>query len=319
MGDILKGLALLFAGALASIIGGILLTAATSRIWLYASITGVVILIFYGSGMISKAWHMYNLKRRKGNWLLSAKVGILADIDLGREEWENAWSDIKPEEWKKEIESHTRQNLKVKVKLINIKKNLDSYIAVLNPYAGAYTENDPKNSESLSKIFDYVGGGGIFVNVSDIPGYWQYNPKVKRMLDATPPLYGLSPMGLNAIRQFELTPFMNRMGLKPYNVEGSPVHDWKVEFAEGFSGLSKEEMRLKVQRAIVVEKNVKPVIKPANVEGLGALTPLCLVYYGEGTFIISLPGLNSKRNPENAGLKKLIVQLINESIINAKK
>jgi hypothetical protein len=259
--------------------------------------------------------------RRKAKRIFAAKIGILADIDWKPEEWDNAWSDITPEEWKQEIERNAKQNnLKVKVKLISTAKNLDPYTAILNPYSGVYPEADITNSESLNKIFDYVSEGGTLINVSDIPGYWQYNPKLKRMLDATPPIYyGVTTHDVEAIRKFELTPFMKRMGLKAYNTEGAPVHDWKVEFAEGFNSLKNAGMQIKVQRTIVVEKNVKPIIKPISAEGIGEMTPLCMVFYGKGIFIISLPGINKKRNPENIELKRVISQVLSRLIKEGRK
>jgi hypothetical protein len=316
MRETLKALALLFAGAIASVIGGILLSPPVPRFYIYVPSAAVIILILYGSGAVSKTWHTYNLMRRKGKRIFAAKIGILADIDWKPEEWDNAWSDITPEEWKQEIEGNAKQNnLKVKVKLISTARNLDPYTAILSPYGGVYPEADIKNSESLNKIFNYVSEGGTFINVSDIPGYWQYNPKLKRMLDATPPIY----YGVEAIRKFELTPFMERMGLKAYNTERAPVHDWKVEFVEGFNALNKAGMQIKVQRTIAVEKNVKPIIKPIRVEGIGEMTPLCLVYYGKGIFIISLPGINRKRNPENIELKRIIPQVLSTLIMERRK
>ncbi len=321
MRETLKALALLFAGAIASVIGGILLSPPVPHFYIYVSSAAVIILILYGSGAVSKTWHSYNLKRRKGKRIFAARIGILADIDWKSEEWDNAWSDTTPEEWKEEIERIAKQNnLKMKVKLISTAKNLDPYTAILNPYSGVYPETDIKNSDSLNKIFDYVSEGGIFINVSDIPGYYQYNPKLRRMLDATPPIYyGVTPQGVKAIMSFELTPFMKRMGLRAYNTEKAPVHDWKVEFAERFNSLNKVRMQIKVQRTVVVEKNVKPIIKPISVEGIGEMTPLCMVYYGKGIFIISLPDINKQRNPDNIELKRVISQVLSRLIKEGRK
>jgi hypothetical protein len=35
----------------------------------------------------------------------------------------------------------------------------------------------------LDEIFNYVKEGGIFLNISDIPGYWAYNKLLERRLD----------------------------------------------------------------------------------------------------------------------------------------
>ena len=112
---------------------------------------------------------------------------------------------------------------------------------------------------------------------------------------------------------------MERMGLKAYNTERAPVYDWKVEFVEGFNDLNKAGMQIKVQRTIVVEKNVKPIIKPTRVEGIGEMTPFSLVYYGKGIFIILLPRINRKRNPENIELKSIIPQVLSTLIMERRK
>jgi hypothetical protein len=273
----------------------------------------VIILILYGSGAISKTWHVCNLKRRKGNRLFPAKIGILDDIHWNPNEWQNAWSDITPSDWKEEIEIQAEEiRLRVKVKLVSVRKNLDSYAAIVNPFGGAYPETDIKNTESLNKIFDYVTSGGLFVNVADIPGYWQYNHVLKRLVDATPPIYfGLSPHDVGEIRKFGLTPFMKMMGLKGYNTEGTDVFDWDVEITKEFKKAGRSLGKIKVERALTIENNVKTVVKPME-RPEGALTPLCLVDYGNGTFVISLPSMNNKWHRENKALKKVIVGLLIE-------
>ncbi len=103
MANSLKSLALLFAGALASVIGGLLIQAPLLDI--RSGILGatVIILLLYGSGAVSKMGHRFNLWKRKGNRLVAPKMGILSDMrwDLKNKEI-YSWTGISPEEWKKD-------------------------------------------------------------------------------------------------------------------------------------------------------------------------------------------------------------------------
>jgi len=173
MANIWKSLALLFAGALASVIGGLLIRPPFPNKYLYILCATVVILILYGSGAISKLWHSYNLRKRRGNKLIAPKVGILIDMGWDPKNKEiYSWIDISPEGWMKEIERRAKKNkVKIKVELIDVGKNFDPYITILNPYGGVYPEGDVKNFETMNKILNYVNEGGLFVNVADILGY----------------------------------------------------------------------------------------------------------------------------------------------------
>lgn len=294
MANIYKSLALLFAGALASVLGTLLFQPPLPTKYLCILVVVVVLLILYGSDVISKKWKSYNLWRGKGNRLMVPKLGILSDI-----EWEphnqeiSTWTNISSKEWKKEIEKLAGENrVKIKVELINVRKNFDSYFAILNPYGGVYPERDIKTSETLNKILTYVSEGGLFVNVADIPGYYVYNLLLRRRLDATPPIYGINITGgqisVLPVRPFELTPFMEKLGLQVLNIENKPLFNWDVEFEEKFNSIIKDdEKRIKVHRTVVFERNVEAIIKPKMLNDK-RLTPLFFVNYGNGKFLISL-------------------------------
>lgn len=317
----LESLALLFAGALASVIGGLFFRPPVCSKYLWSLSAIVVILIFYGSGMISRMCHSYNLRARKGSWLVVPKVGILNDMGWDLENKEiYSWTDVHPEEWKKEIERQAEKNkTRIKVELVNTKKNFDPYIIILNPYGGVYPERNLKNFETLNKIFNYVNEGGVFVNVADVPGYWVYNPLLKRMLDATPPIYGIDKTSggeilIKPIRPFQLTPFMEKLGLQVLNIENSKLSEWNVEFKEKINRAAKEIGRIKVHRAVVVERNVDPIMKPKRLERID-VTPLFFVNYGEGKFLISLIFENCNQNSK---IKEVLAGIIT-ALINPKE
>jgi len=316
MAKIYKSLALLFAGALASVLGTLLFLPPLPTIVLIILGAIVIILILYGSGATSKMWKCYNLRRRKGNRLMSPKLGMLNDI-----EWEpqnkkiSTGTNISSKEWKKEIEKLARENrVKIKVELIDIRKNFDPYFAILNPYGGVYPERDIKNSEILNKILTYVSEGGLFVNVADIPGYFAYNPLLRRRLDATPPIYGINITGgkisVHPIRPFELTPFMEKLGLQVLNIEGELLFNWDMEFEEEFNSIVnkiKDDKEINAHRAVVCERNVEAIIKPKMLNGT-RVTPLFFVNYGNGKFLISLVWLDN--SPKNTKIKKVLAEMV---------
>ncbi|GAH71656.1 unnamed protein product, partial [marine sediment metagenome] len=255
MANTLKSLALLFAGALASVIGGLIIWSPLPNKYLYILCTIVVILILYGSGAISKMWHSYNLWKRMGNKLAARKVGILSDMGWEIKNKESyTWTDISPGEWKEAIEKQAKENkVKIKVELIDVGKNFDPYIAILNPYGGVYPERDVKNFKTLNKMLNYVNERGLLVNVADIPGYWAYNPLLKRRLDATPPSYGIdrAPDGrisIIPVRPFELTPFMEKLGLRVLNTENTELYKWIVEFEDEFDRITEDTGEIEVHR-----------------------------------------------------------------------
>jgi len=258
--------------------------------------------------------------RRKDHKFLHPKIGIISVKGSGPESEEiYSCTDIIPEGWKEEIQRQSKKDgVTINVILIDAKRSFDSYVAILNPYGGAYPERDIKGNETLNKIFDYVNKAGLFVNVADIPGYWAYNLLLKRRLDATTPIYGVdkTPNGkisITRIRPFELTPFMEKLGLRVLNTENSPLTNWKVEFEDRFKRIAEDVDEIKVDRATVVERNVKPIIKP-KVDGQTGLTPLFLAGYGNGEFLISQIFFDNKSRPQNNKMKgiltKILIQLI---------
>jgi len=316
-----KQLALLFAGALVSVVGAVLIRPPFPEKYLYILSVMVVILILYGAGAISKLWHSYNLWKRRGNKLVTPKVGILNDMG-----WETAnaeiraWTDISPEEWRKEIEKLARESkVKIKVKLINTRKNFDSYIVILNPYGGVYPERDVKNFETLNKILNYVNERGLFVNIADIPGYYAYNSSLKRRLDTTPPIYGIDmrssdKISLIPVRPFELTPFMEKLGLRILNIEkNTDPCDWNVEFEDNFNRIMEDIDDIKVHRVVILERNVEAIIKPKK-PGTDETTPLFFLNYGDGKFLISLVFFDNKKYPQNVKIKEILAKIIIELV-----
>lgn len=308
----------MLAGTLAGIIGRILMQPPVDVTILILLSIATLILVLYGYGEISIWMHHLRLWRRKGNRILVPKVGILNDMGWDTKNSEiSAWTNIGPEEWRTEILGQAREKkARIKVELTSVTKSFDTYAVVLNPYGGVYPERDLKNFETLSKIMNYVNEGGVFVNVADIPGYWAYSALLERRLDTTPPIFaGLSApngqVGFIYTRLFDLTPFIERLGLKIFNIEATnDLTKWNLEVAEQFDGVEGNSTELYVGRVVVQERNVVPILKPRPASARDSLvTPFFLVNYGEGQFVISLIFLSDKY-PKNIAMKKAIVNVL---------
>lgn len=311
MRNIYRELSLLFAGALASTIGTLFVKSPASNVTILLLCLAVIVLILYGAGVITAMNHKRNLFTRE----ISKVIGIFSDMAWEPENQEiSAWTNISPVDWKNAIEKYATTNkARIKVKLINTKDNFDRYTAIVNPYGGVYPERNLKEHATLNKIFDYVEHEGIFINVADIPGYWAYNPLLKRKLDATPQIYGTTQDRSGRIafvpaRLFELTPFVERLGLRVLNTAGycfSPR--WSFENKSGIN----KELEINIDRAVVVEKNVVPIIKPQKFNSSN-VTPIFYTKYGDGKFLLSLIWFDLSRKSNDPTMGLLIESIIKE-------
>lgn len=304
MRDLKKELALLFVGTIASAIGGYYLAvlsqpASTSGLpapWWYEWVLPVLIisvaaLFTYGSGVGPQAWHRFKLWARNERIGRPFRIGIFNDMGWNQQDDESrAWTSVSPKEWKVQIETQAKESrLNVRVDLINVVKNFDSYNAVLNPYGGVYPEVDLTRLETLGKVLAYVSEGGLFVNVADVPCYYAYNSLLKRRLDTTPPIYEtngpISTLSYVPVRLFDRSPLVETLGLRVLRTSGGPLV-WNPQYSARYEALLTKLGQVSAERFVVLERNVESIVKPVG--PTNTATPLCLVKYGNGSFLISL-------------------------------
>lgn len=318
MGRKYKPLVLLFAGAFLSVLGGLIVEFKLLNIEIIFGVLASLafILFLWGSGIISLVRHSFNLWKRKGNVLFRPKVGILNDMgsDIRNETFVS--TDITPEKWKEGIAKQAKENrLKIKIKFTDVSKNFDSYTALLNPYGSVYPEDDLKNFKTMNKILDYVKEGGLFVNVADIPCYWAYDKFSEIKLNTTPPIYALKSensgkISIEPIRTFELTPILQKLGLRVFNVEkdNMPII-WDVKFEDIINKIIGRIDKIKVNRVVEVERNVVPLIKPKEINYTMS-TPFFIVKYSYGEFLISLLFLDNIKIPENNNIREVLAKTV---------
>jgi len=98
--------------------------------------------------------------------------------------------------------------------------------------------------------------------------------------------------------------------------------EWDAEYAAKFEAEVRKPGRIRAQRFVVVERNVEPIIKatktyvvvernaeaiikPVNLQYAG--TPLFLVKYGDGSFLISLVW---ESYPGNSAMRQALGQIL---------
>lgn len=316
---ILQELCLLFAGALASIIGGFVLNQQKDLPLILVALVGLLLLL--GVLPFSRIENAFLTWRRKGVLCVPMRIGILHDM---------GWDETRPyrqyatgtsvtcNQWKIQIEDEARKNgVKVAVRFINTNTKFHSYALILNPYGGVYPENNLTGLTTLDKIFDYVDKGGMFVNVADVPGFWAYSPSLERKTVAVPPITYVKegPDGIPTVVSLNLvafTPFVKKLGLIVNPHEKTEQLVWKNPQIYGTERLAEEIKDMRVDRVAVVERNVDPIMALGNSEaGINIeLTPFFLAAYGNGRFLISLVWQDSDQHPNNIRMKDALTVVL---------
>jgi hypothetical protein len=274
-----------------------------------------VTLLLIGFGLIQKTLLAIRIWVRNGCWDCP-RIGILRGVSRRHnEDIPMVWSDITPGEWVIEMQAVAKAaGKKVKTKLIYATQCFDSYNAIINPFGGSYPEVSFDGFPVYNKLLAYIRRGGFFVNVADIPTYWGYNPRLKRLVDRTPAVYTLG----GEQRLFHRVPLMQEFALRVRNVEklGSPPWPpvWPVQMAHRYRDCGASIATLLASRAVIVEGNVEAIIEPTKV-GEDHMTPLFFCPYGEGRCLISLSFLNGGYS-SNSPLKSMICKLVIHQLTN---
>jgi hypothetical protein len=316
---------LLFAGVLAGAIGGYVFTHHEEWLSKHGGLLYPFVLVFIL--LVASALPFEKIKNNillKISKLKPCKIGILNDM---------GWDEKRPyqqfatgtnvtiDEWKEQIINDAKKNgMKVKVRLLNSKENFYSYSAILNPYGGVYPEEDLAGAVILSKIFDYVSKGGMFVNVADVPGYWAYSTKLARKSVAGLPVRYVKEDSkgayIGSITPVAFAPFVQKLWLNVNPYEEEANIQWKDPVKHGTERFQQEISNLRINRIAVVERNVVPVLTLMDEKSADGseLTPLFLAIYDNGRFLISLIYQDSEKNSNNQKMKEVISIVLIQSI-----
>ena len=314
----LKELSLLVGGTLLGLLASLLLENTIKvALTIVVAVVGIAFAL-YGLSVIEMGCDAFARMKRNACAGRRRLVGILSDSDK-LTMWSNksSWTEITPDQWKDIIAGNGNQPGKLKPRLkprmIELSKSIERYNVIINPYGGSYPEKDTVNHSNLDRIFEYVSRGGIFINVADLPGYWMYDVMLKTRIDATPATYGVlqtsEGISLLPIRPFEHTPFMERLAVRVENSSKYMNHVGLVYTCPDGHFSPEEIPKGSAERLAVVERNVHPVIVVQVPDQNEPRTPLFMVPYGRGKFIINLFFLDSKY-PQNAIVATKLVSIM---------
>lgn len=270
---------LVLAGTLVGVLATNYSTRLFENLWLIYGL--IIAFIFIGSGLfdrfgrfIKKLIKAINQKRRR--------YAILSSYEL-IENHNSSWVKIKLTN----LYTLFREK-NIKIKKIDKISSCEYYPIVINPYGGSYPEENFEFFSSLNNIFKYVKGGGIFINIADIPFYYAYSKSHQRNIDTTP-----FAGSFRNDRSFFDTIITKKLAIYVLN-------------SEGFSTNAK--------RSFVLNQSVDNLYDDAiTIPAYGDSSPVISVKYGLGLFIFSTIEVN-KHNIKN--ILKLIKYAENSSIIS---
>lgn len=312
---VLRNIAFTLVGALSSAIVGLWIKAPLPRGLLPLLLVLVVLLLLFAVGVFERVRTVWQVRTRHGSFPFKApQVCILNDLEWKPEgDRVSTGTAVRPSQWKHMLEEKAAESgIKVRVRLVKGRKSLPRYCLVVNPYGGVYPESDLENRTTLRTIFSYVAGGGFFLNVADIPGFWAYSAMLHRRQHATPAIWGVREGGYTGIRPFKLTPFMAQLGLEVLNSEGTSMFEWPAKPHQECASLGIPDDPLAVHRVVRVEPNVVPLILAREIQeaqgGSVGVTPFFAIPYGDGAFIVSLVFQNHDRET-NRQMKAVLANL----------
>jgi hypothetical protein len=317
---------LLFAGALAGVIGSFLLMKYETLISMHKGLSYatllLLLLLILGVLPFQKIVDSFLLWRSKKKPYV---IGILCDM---------GWDEKRPysqfatgtkitiEEWKDQLKNDAKKNnVSIEIRSVTLKENLYRYTAVINPYGGVYPEVDLANATSLSKIFDYVSKGGVFVNVADVPGFWAYNVMLQRRSVASPPIRTVKEdasgaISVNSFSIVAFAPFVQKLWLNVNPHEKNESIRWKDPVRYGTERFQQEVPNMMIHRLAVVERNVEPVLTlvNSNATDVEEMTPLFFAVYDKGKFLISLIFQDFDKNNNNQKIKEILSLVLIQAI-----
>ncbi|MFW6116444.1 MAG: hypothetical protein ACOC6F_01835 [bacterium] len=239
---------------------------------------------------------------------------MLHDIPWNQIDWVvTERSDTPPQNWQQLIIDRAKDKRATHVNLVTTSDVLESYTAVANPYGGMYPEEDLAANSTLDRLFSYVADGGLFLNVADIPGYWAYSLQLRGPLAAVQPTWHavrreVGETGLIETRPFDAVPWVQRLGLR---IRGRATQDTLLVEPEWEHIVRESLPQVYIHRIAAVRHHMQPVAMRA----FGTESPVFLVPYSEGHFLLSLLCLSHKHQPvARDRLKTLVVDLLLDEV-----
>lgn len=249
---------LVLAGTLVGVLATNYSTRLFENLWLIYGL--IIAFIFIGSGLFDSFGRFIKKSIRAINQK-GHRYAILSPYEL-IENHNSSWVKIKLNNLNKLFRD---KNIRIK----NIEKisSCEYYPIVINPYGGSYPEENFENFSSLNNIFNYVKGGGIFINIADIPFYYAHSKSHHRNIDTTP-----FAESFRNDRSFFDTLITKKLAIYVLN-------------SESFSTEAK--------RTFIINQSIKNLYGSViPIPTYGDSSPLISIKYGLGLFIFSTIEIN---------------------------
>jgi len=309
--SLLNRFLLLIAGGSAGVTGGLLVR---DPIPLATTIVAASIFIVFstiGFAIPWRLWDALSALRRYASRKRVIRLGILSDLGMDSMDSTNsAWASLTPREWLDMARRSSNGHPRVLPRLIISRSQLMRYHCILNPYGGVFPEENTATQTTVGRILNYVANGGMVVNVADLPTYFLFDPQLHSKIDATPLIYTSN----EPKRPFTETPMLQRLSLYAVNIGTTDKSSWTYIGKSALGVSDAEASGFVANRAVVIEKNVKPVIT-INIPGIPMpVTPLFYVPFGKGRFLFSMYWFGVDY-PMNLPLSRRIIDLIRQRAI----
>jgi uncharacterized membrane protein len=301
-------------------------------------ITGIICLL-HGTGFIQEC-----VIRKFLRWYRTKKPLIAIIKDLPWSDYGHVWSKMSPDKWLSQLDEKLSdgQN-KINVKLVKITNPwtrwfLDRYSVILNPYGPKYPESNIENLAIMKSILNYIGKGGVFVNVADIPFFFPFDKERKILYcptrtDSVAHYYKVLKYKIIQIiepketKEFkEPSPGYDSLFSKLVMVDvfGTEVNIFDPQRKKVVKTPIRSSLKVKdkevtlenviIHRAIISTDHVKSIVEELEWDGL-LFTPFCCIHYGRGKILASLIWLDHQPD----GIKEKIIDLLCDLIVGEVK
>jgi hypothetical protein len=244
-----------------------------------------VLTLLIGIGFLDFLVFIYiYIQRRFNSW--KRNVGIYAPYDI--DDQTASWVSLSVRQI-----SDLLKRSSMSYRIIQSDNELSRYPIILNPYGGAYPENNISSLESLESIFDYVREGGIYINIADVPFYYAFDKNLGRRIGITPNIHPLT----TAI-SFLSVKISEKLKVRVYPVDRN--NKWKID-----TGPDKDRV------FSIHEGYINLFNQTISIDHTECSPQICLPY-GKGWFIFSTFRLSKKNLEELGKIVKKSIELINK-------
>jgi hypothetical protein len=300
-------------------------------------VTGIICLL-HGTGFIQEY-----VIRKFLRWYRTKKPLIAIISDLAWSDYGHVWSKMSPDKWLSQLDEKLSDGRnKINVKLVKITNPwtrwfLDRYSVILNPYGPRYPESDIENLAVMKSILNYVGKGGVFVNVADIPFFFSFDKERKILYCPTRMDSAVHYHKVLKYKLFQIIEPKKAKELKePFpgydslfsklvmvDVFGTEVINFDPQTRKVVKTPIRFSLKVKdkevtlenviIHRAIISTDHVKSIVEELEWDGQ-LFTPFCHIHYGRGKILASLIWLDHQPDSIKEKIIDLLCNLIIEEV-----